>query len=77
MASQVKKMTFHQVYKAYQRGNTPKKEDRDSIINPEKMEKFKSGTYYKSNTRPQKFQRRLDDNIKHDLMEYFHRRPEE
>ena len=76
LASRVKKVSFHKIYQAYQKGNPPRQDDKKDIYNPEILRKYSSGSYYKTASHMKKPKNHLDDSIKRDLMEYFDRRPE-
>ena len=76
LASRVKKVSFHKIYQAYQKGLTPRQDDKKDIYNPESLRKYSSGNYNRTSNRIKKKMNYLDDSIKRDLMEYFDRRPE-
>lgn len=75
LQSKLKTISFHTLYKQYQK-NTIKEEENN--INPEKLEMFRSGKFYRCSQRPKKEELRLKcENIKNGMMDYYDRKPEE
>lgn len=74
LQSKLKTISFHTLYKQYHKNGT---KEEETNINPEKLQMFRSGKFYRCSQRPRNDELHLKcENIKNGMMDYYDRRPE-
>jgi hypothetical protein len=75
LQSKLKTISFHTLHKQYHK-HAPR--DDKQTLDPEKMQLFRNGKFYRCSHRPREEQLRgRDESRRRELMEYFDRHPQE